>query len=222
MRLILLGAPGAGKGTQAKFICEKFGIPQISTGDMLRAAVKAGTPLGIEAKKVMDAGGLVSDDIIIGLVKDRLQQPDCKNGYLFDGFPRTIPQAEAMKDAAVAIDYVLEIDVPFDAIIERMSGRRVHVASGRTYHVKYNPPKTEGVDDETGEPLIQRDDDKEETVRKRLDVYENQTRPLVDYYSQWAANGNGAAKIAPPKYRKISGMGNVDEITARVFGALQD
>jgi len=222
MRLILLGAPGAGKGTQAKFICEKFGIPQISTGDMLRAAVKAGTALGIEAKKVMDAGGLVSDDIIIGLVKDRLQQPDCKNGYLFDGFPRTIPQAEAMKDAAVAIDYVLEIDVPFDAIIERMSGRRVHVASGRTYHVTYNPPKTEGVDDETGEPLIQRDDDKEETVRKRLDVYENQTRPLVDYYSQWAANGNGAAKIAAPKYRKISGMGNVDEITARVFGALQD
>ncbi|MGM3273653.1 adenylate kinase [Ralstonia sp. 24A2] len=222
MRLILLGAPGAGKGTQAKFICEKFGIPQISTGDMLRAAVKAGTPLGIEAKKVMDAGGLVSDDIIIGLVKDRLQQPDCKNGYLFDGFPRTIPQAEAMKDAAVAIDYVLEIDVPFDAIIERMSGRRVHVASGRTYHVKYNPPKTEGVDDETGEPLIQRDDDKEETVRKRLDVYENQTRPLVDYYSQWATNGNDTAKVAPPKYRKISGVGNVDEITARAFGALQD
>ena len=172
--------------------------------------------------KVMDAGGLVSDDIIIGLVKDRLQQPDCKNGYLFDGFPRTIPQAEAMKEAGVPIDYVLEIDVPFADIIERMSGRRVHVASGRTYHVKYNPPKTEGVDDETGEPLIQRDDDKEDTVRKRLDVYENQTRPLVDYYSQWAANGNSAAKVAPPKYRKISGVGTVDEITARVFGALQD
>ncbi|MBP0627570.1 MULTISPECIES: adenylate kinase [unclassified Cupriavidus] len=221
MRLILLGAPGAGKGTQAKFICEKFAIPQISTGDMLRAAVKAGTPLGVEAKKVMDAGGLVSDDIIIGLVKDRLKQDDCKNGYLFDGFPRTIPQAEAMKDAGVAIDYVLEIDVPFDAIIERMSGRRVHVASGRTYHVKYNPPKAEGVDDETGEALIQRDDDKEETVKKRLDVYSQQTRPLVDYYSDWAAKGDAAAKVAPPKYRKISGVGNVDEITAQVFEALK-
>ncbi|NOV23051.1 adenylate kinase [Cupriavidus necator] len=221
MRLILLGAPGAGKGTQAKFICEKFGIPQISTGDMLRAAVKAGTPLGVEAKKVMDAGGLVSDDIIIGLVKDRLKQDDCKGGYLFDGFPRTIPQAEAMKEAGVAIDYVLEIDVPFDAIIERMSGRRVHVASGRTYHLKYNPPKAEGVDDETGEPLIQRDDDKEETVKKRLDVYSQQTRPLVDYYSDWAAKGDAAAKVAPPKYRKILGVGNVDEITARVFEALK-
>ncbi|MBP0623868.1 adenylate kinase [Cupriavidus consociatus] len=221
MRLILLGAPGAGKGTQAKFICEKFAIPQISTGDMLRAAVKAGTPLGVEAKKVMDAGGLVSDDIIIGLVKDRLKQDDCKNGYLFDGFPRTIPQAEAMKEAGVAIDYVLEIDVPFDAIIERMSGRRVHVASGRTYHVKYNPPKAEGIDDETGEALIQRDDDKEETVKKRLDVYSQQTRPLVDYYSDWAAKGDAAAKVAPPKYRKISGVGNVDEITAQVFDALK-
>ena len=221
MRLILLGAPGAGKGTQAKFICEKFGIPQISTGDMLRAAVKAGTPLGVEAKKVMDAGGLVSDDIIIGLVKDRLKQDDCKNGYLFDGFPRTIPQAEAMKEAGVAIDYVLEIDVPFDAIIERMSGRRVHVASGRTYHVKYNPPKAEGIDDETGEALIQRDDDKEETVKKRLDVYSQQTRPLVDYYSDWAAKGDPSAKVAPPKYRKISGVGNVDEITAQVFDALK-
>ncbi|QEZ45742.1 adenylate kinase [Cupriavidus oxalaticus] len=221
MRLILLGAPGAGKGTQAKFICEKFAIPQISTGDMLRAAVKAGTPLGVEAKKVMDAGGLVSDDIIIGLVKDRLKQDDCKNGYLFDGFPRTIPQAEAMKDAGVAIDYVLEIDVPFDAIIERMSGRRVHVASGRTYHVKYNPPKAEGIDDETGEALIQRDDDKEETVKKRLDVYSQQTRPLVDYYSDWAAKGDASAKVAPPKYRKISGVGNVDEITAQVFDALK-
>ncbi|RDK07566.1 adenylate kinase [Cupriavidus lacunae] len=221
MRLILLGAPGAGKGTQAKFICEKFGIPQISTGDMLRAAVKAGTPLGVEAKKVMDAGGLVSDDIIIGLVKDRLKEDDCKNGYLFDGFPRTIPQAEAMKEAGVAIDYVLEIDVPFDAIIERMSGRRVHVASGRTYHVKYNPPKAEGVDDVTGEALIQRDDDKEETVKKRLDVYSQQTRPLVDYYSDWAAKGDASAKVAPPKYRKILGVGNVDEITGRVFEALK-
>ncbi|SCU73577.1 adenylate kinase [Cupriavidus necator] len=221
MRLILLGAPGAGKGTQAKFICEKFSIPQISTGDMLRAAVKAGTPLGVEAKKVMDAGGLVSDDIIIGLVKDRLKEDDCKNGYLFDGFPRTIPQAEAMKEAGVAIDFVLEIDVPFDAIIERMSGRRVHVASGRTYHVKYNPPKTEGVDDETGEALIQRDDDKEETVKKRLDVYSQQTRPLVDYYSDWAAKGDASAKVAPPKYRKILGVGNVDEITGRVFEALK-
>lgn len=222
MRLILLGAPGAGKGTQATFICQKYGIPQISTGDMLRAAVKAGTPLGLQAKSVMESGGLVSDELIINLVKERIAQADCANGFLFDGFPRTIPQADAMKAAGVKLDYVLEIDVPFEAIIERMSGRRVHVASGRTYHIKYNPPKTEGVDDETGEALIQRDDDKEETVRKRLDVYENQTRPLVDYYSQWAANGNGAAKVAPPKYRKISGVGNVDEITARVFGALQD
>lgn len=222
MRLILLGAPGAGKGTQAAFICKQFGIPQISTGDMLRAAVKAGTPLGQQADAVMKSGGLVSDDLIIALVKERIDQPDCAAGFLFDGFPRTIPQADAMKAAGVKLDYVLEIDVPFDAIIERMSGRRVHVASGRTYHVKYNPPKTEGVDDESGEPLIQRDDDKEDTVRKRLDVYENQTRPLVDYYSQWAANGNSAAKVAPPKYRKISGVGNVDEITARVFGALQD
>jgi adenylate kinase len=221
MRLILLGAPGAGKGTQAKFICEKFGIPQISTGDMLRAAVKAGTPLGVEAKKVMDAGGLVSDDIIIGLVKDRLKQDDCNNGYLFDGFPRTIPQAEAMKEAGVAIDYVLEIDVPFDAIIERMSGRRVHVASGRTYHVKFNPPKQDMLDDVTGEALIQRDDDKEETVRKRLDVYSQQTRPLVDYYSNWAANGDASAKVSPPKYRKIAGVGDVDKITASVFEALK-
>ena len=221
MRLILLGAPGAGKGTQAQFICEKFGIPQISTGDMLRAAVKAGTPLGVAAKKVMDAGGLVSDDIIIGLVKDRLQAADCKDGYLFDGFPRTIPQAEAMKEAGVAIDYVLEIDVPFDAIIERMSGRRVHVASGRTYHVKYNPPKVEGVDDITGEALIQRDDDKEETVKKRLDVYAQQTRPLVDYYSKWAANGDATAKVAPPQYRKIAGVGSVEDITSRVFEALK-
>jgi len=216
MRLILLGAPGAGKGTQAKFICEKFGIPQISTGDMLRAAVKAGTPLGIEAKKVMDAGGLVSDEIIIGLVKDRLTQADCAKGYLFDGFPRTIPQAQAMKDAGVPIDYVLEIDVPFSAIIDRMSGRRVHVASGRTYHVTFNPPKVAGKDDETGEDLIQREDDKEETVKKRLDVYSAQTRPLVDYYAGWADKDPSAA----PKYRRISGTGSVDEIKNRAFEAL--
>ena len=221
MRLILLGAPGAGKGTQAKFICEKFGIPQISTGDMLRAAVKAGTPLGLEAKKVMDSGGLVSDDIIIGLVKDRLTQPDCAKGYLFDGFPRTIPQAQAMKDAGVPIDYVLEIDVPFSAIIERMSGRRVHVASGRTYHVKYNPPKVAGKDDETGEDLIQRDDDQEATVRKRLEVYDQQTRPLVDYYSNWANAGDASAKVSPPAYRKVAGTGSVEEITALVFNALK-
>ena len=216
MRLILLGAPGAGKGTQAKFICEKFGIPQISTGDMLRAAVKAGTPLGVAAKKVMDSGGLVSDDIIIGLVKERITQADCTQGFLFDGFPRTIPQAEAMKQAGVKLDYVLEIDVPFEAIIERMSGRRAHVASGRTYHIKFNPPKVAGVDDVTGEPLIQRDDDKEETVRKRLDVYNAQTRPLVDYYSQWAKNQADAA----PKYRAISGLGTVEEIKERAFAAL--
>ena len=216
MKLILLGAPGARKGTQANFICQKYGIPQISTGDMLRAAVKAGTPLGIEAKKVMDAGGLVSDELIINLVKDRIAQPDCAKGFLFDGFPRTIPQAEAMKAAGVKLDYVLEIDVPFDAIIERMSGRRSHPASGRTYHVKFNPPKVEGVDDVTGEPLVQRDDDKEETVKKRLDVYSNQTRPLVDYYSGWAKQDPAAA----PKYRAISGMGSVDDITARAFEAL--
>ena len=221
MRLILLGAPGAGKGTQAKFICEKFGIPQISTGDMLRAAVKAGTPLGIEAKKVMDSGGLVSDEIIIGLVKDRLTQADCAKGYLFDGFPRTIPQAQAMKDAGVPIDYVLEIDVPFDAIIDRMSGRRVHVASGRTYHVTFNPPKVAGKDDETGEDLIQRDDDQEATVRKRLEVYDQQTRPLVDYYSNWANAGDASAKVSPPAYRKVAGTGTVEEITALVFNALK-
>jgi adenylate kinase len=221
MRLILLGAPGAGKGTQAKFICEKFGIPQISTGDMLRAAVKAGTPLGLEAKKVMDSGGLVSDDIIIGLVKDRLTQADCAKGYLFDGFPRTIPQAAAMKDAGVPIDYVLEIDVPFDAIIDRMSGRRVHVASGRTYHVKFNPPKVAGKDDETGEDLIQRDDDKEATVRKRLEVYDAQTRPLVEYYSTWANNGDSSTTLTAPKYRKVNGTGSVDQITTLVFDALK-
>lgn len=216
MRLILLGAPGAGKGTQATFICQKYGIPQISTGDMLRAAVKAGTPLGIEAKKVMDAGGLVSDDLIINLVKERIAQPDCAGGFLFDGFPRTIPQADAMKAAGVKIDYVLEIDVPFEAIIERMSGRRSHAASGRTYHVKFNPPKLEGKDDVTGEPLIQREDDKEETVRKRLEVYSAQTRPLVDYYSNWAQSAPDAA----PQYRAISGMGGVDEITDKAFKAL--
>ena len=210
MKLILLGPPGAGEGTQAQFIREKFGIPQISTGDMLRAAVKAGTPLGVAAKKVMDAGQLVSDDIIIGLVKERLKQPDCKRGYLFDGFPRTIPQAEAMKAANVALDYVLEIDVPDEEIITRMSGRRVHPASGRTYHVRFNPPKAEGKDDVTGEPLMQRDDDKESTVRNRLDVYRKQTRPLVDYYS----------KLTGVKYRKISGLGKVDEITQRALAAL--
>jgi adenylate kinase len=216
MRLILLGPPGAGKGTQASFIKEKFGIPQISTGDMLRAAVKAGTPLGVAAKKVMDAGGLVSDDLIIGLVKDRLTQPDCAGGYLFDGFPRTIPQADAMKSANVHIDYVLEIDVPDSDIIERMSGRRMHPASGRTYHVRFNPPRVVGKDDLTGEDLIQRDDDLEATVRTRLDVYHSQTRPLVDYYSQWAALGQADA----PRYRKISGLGTVDEIRMRAFAAL--
>jgi len=217
MRLILLGAPGAGKGTQAAFICQKYGIPQISTGDMLRAAVKAGTPLGVAAKKVMDAGGLVSDDIIIGLVKERITQADCAGGFLFDGFPRTIPQAEAMREAGVKLDYVLEIDVPFDAIIERMSGRRSHPASGRTYHVKFNPPKVAGQDDVTGEPLVQRDDDKEETVKKRLEVYASQTRPLVDYYAGWAKTDPATA----PRYRAISGMGSVEEITSRALGALE-
>ena len=217
MRLILLGAPGAGKGTQAQFICEKFAIPQISTGDMLRAAVKAGTELGVAAKKIMDAGGLVSDDIIIGLVKDRLTQPDCSKGYLFDGFPITIPQAQAMKDAGVPIDYVLEIDVPFDAIIDRMGGRRVHPASGRTYHIKYNPPKVAGKDDVTGDDLIQRDDDKEETVRKRLQVYDDQTRPLVEYYSSWAAQANSTDKVKAPAYRKVNGTGSVEDITTSIF-----
>ncbi len=217
MRLILLGAPGAGKGTQAAFLREQYGIPQISTGDMLRAAVKAGTPLGLEAKKVMDAGGLMPDDIIIGLVKDRLQQPDCQAGYLFDGFPRTIPQADAMKDADVAIDYVIEVDVPESEIIERMSGRRVHPASGRTYHVAHNPPKAEGVDDETGEPLVQRDDDREETVRKRLEVYRDQTRPLIDYYQDWAK----AEPAKAPQYRRILGVGSVDDIKQRLFEALK-
>jgi len=216
MRLILLGPPGAGKGTQAAVICRQFAIPQISTGDMLRSAVKAGTALGLAAKKVMDTGSLVSDDIIIGLVKERITQPDCANGFLFDGFPRTIPQADAMKAASVKLDLVLEIDVPDEAIIERMSGRRVHVASGRTYHVKYNPPKVAGKDDLTGEELIQRVDDEEATVRNRLSVYKNQTRPLIEYYSNWAASGDAHA----PRYRKISGAGSVDEISARTLAAL--
>ena len=216
MRLILLGAPGAGKGTQAAFICKRFAIPQISTGDMLRAAVKAGTPLGQAAKKVMDSGALVSDEIILGLVRERIAQPDCANGFLFDGFPRTIVQAEAMKDAGVKLDFVLEIDVPDSAIIERMSGRRVHVASGRTYHIRFNPPKSAGLDDVTGEPLIQRVDDEEETVRKRLAVYAAQTRPLVEYYMQWARTGDPDA----PAYRRIEGTGTVEEITARALAAL--
>ena len=216
MRLILLGPPGAGKGTQATFICQKYNIPQISTGDMLRAAVKAGTTFGLEAKKIMDSGALVSDDLIINLVKERIAQPDCSKGFLFDGFPRTIPQADAMKAAGVKLDYVLEIDVPFESIIERMSGRRSHAASGRTYHVKYNLPKIEGKDDVTGEALIQRDDDKEETVRKRLEVYSAQTRPLVNYYSLWAKS----EPMLAPAYRAISGIGTVEEITARAFAAL--
>jgi adenylate kinase len=216
MRLILLGAPGAGKGTQAAFICKRFGIPQISTGDMLRSAVKAGTPLGLAAKQVMDSGALVSDDIIIGLVKERITEPDCARGFLFDGFPRTIVQAEALKSAGIRVDYVLEIEVPDSAIVERMSGRRVHVASGRTYHVRFNPPKVAGVDDVTGEPLIQRIDDEEATVTKRLAVYAAQTRPLIEYYARWAASGDAAA----PAYRKISGTGEVDDITARALAAL--
>ena len=216
MRMILLGAPGAGKGTQAAFICGRFGIPQISTGDMLRAAVKAGSPLGIEAKKVMDSGALVSDDIIIGLVKERIVQPECAAGFLFDGFPRTIVQADALKAAGVKLDLVLEIEVPDAVIVERMSGRRVHVASGRTYHVKYNPPRVEGRDDATGEELILRADDHEDTVKKRLAVYKNQTQPLVEYYAAWARSGDPAA----PRYRKISGTGSVDDITQRALEAL--
>src|SRR3954465_1574335 len=216
MRLILLGPPGAGKGTQASFIREKYRIPQISTGDMLRAAVKAGTPLGLAAKKVMGAGQLVSDDIIIGLVNERLKEADCRQGYLFDGFPRTIPQAEALKQAGCALDYVLEIDVPDEQIITRMSGRRVHPASGRSYHVKFNPPRQANKDDVTGEPLVQRDDDREETVRKRLEVYRAQTRPLVDYYSGWAASGDARA----PRFRRISGVGALEEIQRRVSAAL--
>jgi len=218
MRLILLGAPGAGKGTQANFIKEKYNIPQISTGDMLRAAVKAGTALGIEAKKVMDAGGLVSDDLIIGLVKDRLKEPDCAKGYLFDGFPRTIPQAEAMKEAGITIDHVVEIDVPDETIVTRMAGRRVHPASGRTYHVQFNPPKVAGKDDMTGEDLILRDDDKEETVKKRLHVYHEQTEVLVDYYGKWAQSGQSGA----PQYRKIAGVGAVEEIRDNTLAALEN
>lgn len=216
MRLILLGGPGAGKGTQANYIKEKFGIPQISTGDMLRAAVKAGTELGLAAKKIMDEGGLVSDDIILGLVKERIQEPDCANGFLFDGFPRTIPQAEAMKADGVPIDYVVEIDVDDEEIVKRMSGRRVHLASGRTYHVVFNPPKEAGKDDVTGEALIQRDDDQEDTVRKRLTVYHDQTEPLVKYYSDWAATGDDNA----PKHVKVNGIGKVEEIRDQIFAAL--
>jgi adenylate kinase len=216
MRLILLGPPGSGKGTQAAFITKKFGIPQISTGDMLRAAAKGGSAAALEAKRVMDAGRLVSDDIIIALVRERLKQPDCAGGYLLDGVPRTIPQAEAMRDAHVAIDYVLEIDVPAEEIIVRMSGRRAHLASGRTYHVKFNPPRVADRDDVTGEPLVQRDDDREETVKKRLDVYQAQTRPLVEFYGRWAAAGAPGA----PKYRKISGLGSVEDIRNRAIAAL--
>jgi adenylate kinase len=216
MRVILLGGPGAGKGTQANYIKERYNIPQISTGDMLRAAVKAGTPLGVEAKKVMDSGGLVSDDIILGLVDERIKDPDCANGYLFDGFPRTLAQADALKDKGVKIDAVVEIDVDDNEIIKRMSGRRVHLASGRTYHVVFNPPKEEGKDDETGEPLIQRDDDKEETVRERLSVYHSQTEPLIDYYSKWAASAEAGA----PKYVKINGIGKVDAIRDAIFAGL--
>ena len=216
MRLILLGGPGAGKGTQANFIKEKYGIPQISTGDMLRAAVKAGTPLGKEAKGYMDSGGLVPDEVIIGLVKERIQEPDCEKGFLFDGFPRTIPQADAMKDAGVPIEAVVDIDVPDEEIIKRMSGRRAHLASGRTYHIIYNPPKVEGKDDVTGEPLVQRDDDKEETVKKRLDVYHEQTEPLIDYYKKWEASGEDAA----PKYCHIDGVGSLEDITKQIFSAL--
>ncbi len=216
MKLILLGGPGAGKGTQANYIKEKYGIPQISTGDMLRAAVKEGTPLGLEAKKIMDSGGLVSDDIILGLVKERIQQADCANGFLFDGFPRTLPQAEALKTEGVAIDSVVEIDVDDEEIIKRMSGRRVHPASGRTYHVIFNPPKEEGKDDETGEPLVQRDDDQEDTVRQRLKVYHDQTEPLIGYYTTWADSGDSAA----PKYIKIAGIGKVEEIRDSIFAAL--
>lgn len=216
MRLILLGGPGAGKGTQAGFITKKYNIPQISTGDMLRAAVKAGTPMGLEAKKVMDAGGLVTDEIILGLVKDRIAEEDCKNGFLFDGFPRTLAQADALKADGIDIDAVVEIDVDDDEIIKRMSGRRVHLPSGRTYHIVFNPPKSEGKDDVTGEDLIQRDDDQEETVKKRLDVYHEQTEPLIAYYSDWAASGDANA----PKYHKIAGVGSVEDIRDAIFKAL--
>ncbi len=216
MRLILLGPPGAGKGTQAGYITAHFGSPQISTGDMLRGAIKAGTRLGLAAKRVMDAGSLVSDEVIIGLVKERLKASDCAKGYLFDGFPRTIPQGEALRDAGVGVDYVVEIDVPPEDIIARMSGRRVHLASGRTYHVEFNLPRTEGLDDLTGEPLVQREDDKEQTVRKRLEVYQAQTRPLMAFYERWAQSG-----AAAPKYRRIAGVGGVEAIRDRTIAALQ-
>ncbi len=216
MKLILLGAPGAGKGTQAQYLTSKYDIPQISTGDMLRAAVKAGTPLGLEAKKVMESGGLVSDEIIIGLVKERVQQDDCKNGYLLDGFPRTIPQADAMKAHGINVDFVVEIDVDDEEIIKRMAGRRMHMASGRTYHVTYNPPKQDGKDDVTGEPLVQRDDDKEDTVRQRLQVYHSQTKPLVDYYWTWASSEENEA----PKYVKVAGVGSLEDIRDNIFAAL--
>ncbi len=216
MRLILLGGPGAGKGTQANYIKEKYQIPQISTGDMLRAAVKAGSELGKQAKGYMDSGGLVPDEVIIGLVKERIQEPDCEKGFLFDGFPRTIPQADAMKEAGVTIDAVVDIEVPDDEIIKRMSGRRAHLPSGRTYHIVFNPPKEEGKDDVTGEPLVQRDDDKEETVRKRLDVYHAQTEPLIDYYKNWESSGEAAA----PNYIRIEGVGQVDEIKENIYNAL--
>ena len=217
MRIILLGAPCAGKGTQAQYLTEKFGIPQISTGDMLRAAVKAGTPLGVKAKAVMDAGELVSDDIIIGLVKERIEEPDCAKGFLFDGFPRTIPQADALKDAGVPIDAVVEIDVADEEIIKRMSGRRVHAGSGRTYHVVFNPPKEEGKDDVTGEDLIQREDDKEEIVQGRLKVYHDQTEPLIAYYRNWAEK---AGEASAPKYVYVPGVGSVDDIREKVFEGL--
>ncbi|MDZ4073298.1 MAG: adenylate kinase [Hylemonella sp.] len=216
MNIILLGPPGAGKGTQAQRLQQERGLIQLSTGDMLRAAVASGSELGQKAKGIMERGELVPDELMVGLIRDRIAQPDCAKGFLFDGFPRTIPQADAMKAAGVKLDYVLEIDVPFEAIIERMSGRRSHPASGRTYHVKFNPPKVAGKDDVTGEPLVQREDDKEETVKKRLDVYSAQTRPLVDYYSSWAKQDPAAA----PKYRAISGMGSVEDITARALQAL--
>ncbi len=216
MRLILLGGPGAGKGTQANYIKENYQIPQISTGDMLRAAVKAGTELGLKAKEYMDSGGLVPDDVIIGLVKERIKEPDCEKGFLFDGFPRTIPQADAMKEARVPIDAVVDINVPDEEIIKRMSGRRAHLASGRTYHIIFNPPKEEGQDDATGEPLVQRDDDKEETVRKRLEVYHDQTEPLIDYYKRWESTGEAGA----PQYVRIEGVGKVEEIRDRIFSVL--
>lgn len=216
MKLILLGAPGAGKGTQAQYLTSRYDIPQISTGDMLRAAVKAGTPLGLEAKKVMESGGLVSDDIIIGLVKERVQQEDCKNGYLLDGFPRTIPQADAMKSSGIDVDYVVEIDVDDSEIVQRMAGRRMHMSSGRTYHIIYNPPKIEGKDDETGETLVQREDDREETVKQRLDVYHSQTKPLVHYYSSWAGSGESNA----PKYVKVVGVGSLEDIRDNIFKVL--